>query len=376
MGGGQQCIDLLPNYYDVLNVNVHGGIHEVPEAFYRRINDPSTANVDSYRLVYDAYDCLSNTIDRASYNAFYFHTPCWYSKPLWIAYRNERRRLEEKQLRRDREAREKEKASVRFVEETLPASPPAIFYEIDDTVETDHHSVDAVGAVDTIDITGTIGTIETHGTASVTDAAALDAFGALGALDAAGKAFVDFEDIEAAATTKHQLAATPKPALADAAPVKTKMKKKKKRARRGGKKKRNGSEKKKEIAPEEAAVVTKSDKEEEKGEQEEPVHKKAAQNDLGNGRSIATTTVVVGTTQRPAKTLAHSRWADPHRCSDGLAGHPYEKWQVKPGFDKCMGCSVWHYGSVFRCGKCSTVFCKSCYAKTTTLRLHSVDATA
>ncbi|CAK7224519.1 hypothetical protein SBRCBS47491_005579 [Sporothrix bragantina] len=345
MDGGQSA-DLLPNYYTILNVNVSGSIHDVPTAFYRLVDklvDKSQTKIEGgYNLLHDAYDCLSDVIDRTSYNEFYFNTPCWYSKPLWIAYRNERRRLQEKQLRTDREARES--ASMGFVHVAM--SPPAVFHEID-----------------TFKISETVNTfdaVDENGIAEITSSTCVDKTFNVDTMtvDDTNK---DFEDIEAAIPTESQLTTTLEHVFTDV-PVK----KKKARTRQGGTRDRKAKKKR------DAEEVAKRSK---MGEKEKTVNG-STDGSHHDDVDVTNNDISFNTTQKTVKTLAHSRWANPQRCSDGLPGHPYENWKVKPDFTRCMVCSVWHYGSTFRCGKCNTLFCKHCYAKTTALRRRSAGVTA
>ncbi|CAK7244192.1 MAG: hypothetical protein STHCBS139747_005727 [Sporothrix thermara] len=373
MDGGQCAADLLPNYYAILNVEVYASIRDVPKAFYRIVQEAASHgrssssdehDDDKYRLVHDAYDCLSSTVDRAAYNEFYFNTPCWYSRRLWIAYRNERRRLEERQLRRDREARERAaldlcKAAAASPPVSPPVSPPgAIFCRgnpvIKPVVDAAVNAVvDAVQPHTTVDAA-----VETASTTCATD----DTLGVDNeALDVVSKGKVLADIAAAELETEHQPAIVHEeaPAPEKDKPAKTKRKRK---TRRGGAQRQR---KVKATDKKAAQVFAKSSPE------KELFHHQTTHNDRQGAETIIDNSASVVTTPKPVKMIAHSRWADPNKCSDGLAGHPYENWQVKPGFDKCMVCNVWYYGSTFRCVKCDTLFCKHCYAETTTLRRNS-----
>ncbi|EPE08618.1 hypothetical protein F503_04205 [Ophiostoma piceae UAMH 11346] len=83
---------LLPNYYTTLSVPYNCSQEAIEAAFMSLTDDNHTFHKYK-RIICDAFVCLASSGDRASYDAFYFHTPCWYSKALWLSYRDERRRL-------------------------------------------------------------------------------------------------------------------------------------------------------------------------------------------------------------------------------------------------------------------------------------------
>lgn len=100
---------LLPDFYHVLSVDYHASPDTIKEAFMALTNDIDTfylykemVRSFSHRFltsstdnqICDAFMCLASSGDRAAYDAFYYKTTCWYSKKLWLQYRDERRRLD------------------------------------------------------------------------------------------------------------------------------------------------------------------------------------------------------------------------------------------------------------------------------------------
>ncbi|CAK7205899.1 hypothetical protein SEUCBS139899_008679 [Sporothrix eucalyptigena] len=371
MEGGQST-NVLPNYYDVLNVAYHSSPHDVPEAFYRLMRDPE-AKKHYGQEAFNAYDCLSNPVDRTSYNEFYFNTPVWYSKPLWIAYRNERRRLEEKQLRHDREAREQapEQAPLALVKAT--ATP---------TSQLNGDPLCEIDIADTSDIVDTVDTPESTESNLVTEAE-------------------DGPTVDQALselTTKIGTGASAEVSIETLAEVSMEVStKKKKRTRRRGVKRSAARNK---ITEEEKTLLEKTDIVEvvvDKGGQNGQIDYKGdngndsgkkvsnkASDKAGNNTGNSDHKIAGNNTNKTngerarnlGKMLARSRWADPNICSDGLTGHPHESWEVKAGIVNCMNCKVSRCGSILRCVKCSTVFCNKCYTKTTTVRQRNVEAAA
>ena len=102
---------LLPDYYTTLGVPYSSSQEAIGAAFISLTDDGHTFHEHKQKVnllcchatlifllltrlqICDAFMCLASSGDRAAYDAFYFHTPCWYSKALWLSYRDEHRRL-------------------------------------------------------------------------------------------------------------------------------------------------------------------------------------------------------------------------------------------------------------------------------------------